>query len=145
MELTLRSAAFEFGQTEKKELTQGTKLPVSVAWGPVAKAAGDWTLFLAINNFNGGRGQTDGSTLLGNLVNDSIFTDINGEKKEIRPQDDIALPITVLTKIGVSSRTYEYLTLGGAALSFVGSGALFGLFGKRQVKAKTKKTNKKKK
>jgi hypothetical protein len=138
--LTLRSGAFNFvtGEGEKK-LASGIHLPISVVWAPIAKAPGDWNFVLTLYNVNGGQSQRDGFVELGN--SDSVLVNLNGSKKVFGVNDEIQLPISVYTSLGVPGRTYEALTLGGAIFSFiVGSELLLGLFSRIWARVTGKKT-----
>jgi hypothetical protein len=94
--MSLESPAFEFGYNgSERILRPSAPLPVTVTWTPVPKYAGELALLL---RFKAVRGAS---------------LSINGETRTIGDNDDISLPVTVLTVGHISRFSLYWLGVAG--------------------------------
>jgi hypothetical protein len=107
----LQSNAFEFAEKESERLVAAnTDLPFTLAWVPVPKKAGDWNLNLRLRNF--GLETDPDHRWHGNIMSldPHITVTINGVSIVYSPNDDIILPVTVYTEIGLPAHVDALLS-----------------------------------
>jgi hypothetical protein len=100
--MSLESPAFEFGYNgNERILRPPAPLPVTVTWAPIPKYAGDLALLLRLKAVRG------------------ASLTINGETKSITDNDDISLPVVVLTTGGMSRFWFYWLGIAAVIASSV--------------------------
>jgi hypothetical protein len=114
VQMSLESPDFDFGQDKNgkhgndRYLTKGSPLPTKLTWSPTPRRSGQATLLLRLKNVR------------------SASLVINGKPQKASGNDDLPLPINILTELGISRSVQDLIAKVFAAV--FGAGGLLATF-----------------